>query len=67
MNYFFHPFAFLLYPWFRQWLMRAAFVTLTVAGQQGNFPERLKDKGIKDEFFILSPFAFILCEVTPFP
>ena len=36
---FFHPFAFLLYPWFWQWLVVAAFVALTVAGQQGNSPK----------------------------
>jgi len=41
---FFHPFAFLLYPRFRQWLVRAAFVALTVAGQQGN-SRKAKDKG----------------------
>ena len=36
------PFSFIL--GFRQWLTRAAFVALTVAGQQGEFPERLKEK-----------------------
>jgi hypothetical protein len=55
------------YPWFRQWLVRAAFVALTVAGQQG-IPRKAKGQGIKDEFFF-HPFS--LCRYPlrshPFP